>query len=128
MRHDEILGLIPRLNYGLDDRPDLQLLLLELLFWAVIIVVTIALVRFRPLLVEKVENRIRAISQHTRFWMAAFPLLVIVFRLAVLPWDPRACSRRCTTSSATFWPRTRLPWPAHQSAQPPVGCISSRFI
>ncbi len=53
MRHDEILGLVPRLNYGLDDRPDLQLLLLELLFWAVIIVVTIALVRFRPVLVER---------------------------------------------------------------------------
>ncbi len=88
MRHDEILGLIPRLNYGLDDRPDLQLLLLELLFWAVIIVVTIALVRFRPVLVEKAENRIRAISQHTRFWLAAFPLLVIVFRLAMLPWIP----------------------------------------
>ena len=88
MRHDEILGLIPRLNYGLDDCPDLQLLLLELLFWAVIIVLTIALVRFRPTLVEKAENGIRAISQHTRFWLAAFPLLVIVFRLAILPWIP----------------------------------------
>jgi hypothetical protein len=88
MRHDEILGLIPRLNYGLDDRPDLQLLLLELLFWAVIIVVTIALVRFRPALVEKAENRIRAISQHTRFWLAAFPLFVIVLRLAMLSWIP----------------------------------------
>ena len=88
MRHDEILGLLPRLNYTLDDRPDLQLLLLELLFWAIVIAVTIALVRFRPALIEKAENRVRAISQHTRFWLAAFPLFVIVCRLAVLPWIP----------------------------------------
>jgi len=88
MRHDEILGLLPPLNYTLDDRPDLQLLLLELLFWAVVIVLTLALVRFRPVLLEKVESRIRSISQHTRFWLAAFPLLVIVFRLALLPWMP----------------------------------------
>lgn len=88
MRHDEILGLLPRLNYTLDDRPDLHLLFLELLFWALVIVVTIALVRFRPSLVETAENRIRAISGHTRFWLAAFPLFVIVFRLAMLPWVP----------------------------------------
>lgn len=88
MRHDEILGLLPRLNYTLDDRPDLQLLFLELLFWAIIIAVTIALVRFRPSLVERAENGLRAISQHTRFWLAAFPLFVIVFRLAMLPWVP----------------------------------------
>ena len=88
MRPDEILGLLPRLNYTLDDRPDLQLLLLELLFWAVIIVVTIALVRFRPVLLEKAETRIRAISERTRFWLAAFPLLIIALRIAFLPWMP----------------------------------------
>ena len=94
MRHDEILGLLPRLNYTLDDRPDLQLLLLELLFWAIVIAVTVALVRFRPVLVEKAENRLRAISQNTRFWLAAFPLLVIVLRLAGAALDTRAGSRR----------------------------------
>lgn len=88
MRPDEILGLLPRLNYTLDDRPELHLFVLELLFWAVVIVVTIALVRFRPKFVEKAENSIRAISRHTRFWFAAFPLFVIVFRLAMLPWVP----------------------------------------
>ena len=93
MRHDEILGLLPHLNYTLDDRPDLRLLLLELVSWAVVIVVTLALVRFRPVVLERAESRIHAISQHTRFWLAAFPLLVIVVRLALLPWVPTACSR-----------------------------------
>ncbi len=88
MRHDEILGLLPRLNFAVDDRSGLRLLLLELLFWAIVIAVTIALVRFRPALVEKAENRIRDLSQYTRFWLAAFPLLVIVLRLAMLPWVP----------------------------------------
>ena len=88
MRHDEILGLLPRLNYTLDGRPDLQLLLLELLFWAVVIVLTIALVRFRPVVLEKAENCIRAISPHTRFWLAAFPLLLIAVRLALVSWVP----------------------------------------
>ena len=88
MRHDEILGLLPRLEYGIDGRPDLRLLLLELLFWAVVILVTIALVRFRPVVLERAESCLHALSQHTRFWLAAFPLLVILVRLALLPFVP----------------------------------------
>jgi hypothetical protein len=88
MRHDEILGLLPALNYGIDDSPNLRLLLLELLFWAVVILLTIALVRFRPIFLEKIESRLRAFSQHTRFWLAGFALLVILVRLALLSFLP----------------------------------------
>ncbi len=88
MRHDEMLGLLPRLKYGMDNSPGLWLFLFELIFWAIVILLTIALVRYRPALLERVENKIRAISQHTRFWLVAFPLGVIVFRAALLPWMP----------------------------------------
>lgn len=88
MRTDEILGLLPRLNYGIEGSPDLRLLVLELLFWAAVILLAIALVRFRPVVLERAESRLRAFSQRTRFWLVAFPLLVIVSRIALLPWIP----------------------------------------
>jgi len=88
MRHDEILGLLPALNYGINDRPDLRLLVLELLFWTVVVLFTIALVRFRPVLLERAESRLRAFSQRTRFWLAGFAIIVILVRLALLSFLP----------------------------------------
>lgn len=88
MRHDEMLGLLPRLAYGMENSPGLRLFALELLFWAIVILLTIALVRFRPALLEKAENWLRSTSQHTKFWLAALPLGVIVLRLLLLHWIP----------------------------------------
>ena len=50
MRHDEMLGLLPRLAYGMENSPGLRLFALELLFWLVVILLTLALVRYRPAL------------------------------------------------------------------------------
>jgi hypothetical protein len=61
---------------------------LELAFWAIVILLTVAFVRFRPALLEKFEVRLHEISQHKRFWLAAFGLIVISVRLALLPWIP----------------------------------------
>jgi hypothetical protein len=88
MRPDEMLGLLPRLLYAADDNSGLRLFGLELLFWAVVILFTIALVRYRPMLLERVEFRLREVSQYERFWLAAFVLSVIVVRLALLNWIP----------------------------------------
>ena len=88
MRHEELLGLLPRLGYGIDDSPGLRLFVLELLFWAVVIILTAALVRLRPALLEKAEAHLREISRHSRVWLAAFGLIVIFLRLALLPWIP----------------------------------------
>jgi hypothetical protein len=88
MRHDEILGLLPHLNYSSDYSPGLLLFGLELLFWAIVAVFTIALVRYRPMPLEKAENWLREVSQHKRFWFSAFVLGVIVVRLALLHWIP----------------------------------------
>ena len=88
MRHDEMLGLLPRLMYGIEDSPGLRLFGLELLFWAIVILFTIALVRYRPMLLEKAESRLREVSQYKRFWLATFVLSVIFVRLALLPWIP----------------------------------------
>ena len=88
MRHDEMLGLLPRLKYGIDNSPGLRLFGMELLFWAIVILFTIALVRYRPILLEKAEIRLREVSQYKRFWLAAFVLSVIFVRLVLLPWIP----------------------------------------
>jgi hypothetical protein len=88
MRHDEILGLLPRLAYGIDDHPAFKLLCYELLFWIAVIILTITLVRLRPGPLERLESRIRIISEHRRFWLAGFGLMVIGVRLAALPWLP----------------------------------------
>ena len=88
MRHDEILGLLPRLQYGRGTSIGLWLFLLELLFWTIVALATIVLIRFRPILFQRAEDYLRRISHHKRFWLAAFPLGVIVVRLALLVWIP----------------------------------------
>jgi hypothetical protein len=88
MRFDEMLGLLPRLTYLEGDSPGIRLFELELLFWAVVIVLTLALVRFRPSLLEKAEVRLVAVSRYKSFWLATFVLGVIVVRLVLLPWLP----------------------------------------
>lgn len=88
MRHEEILGLIPRLRWGTNDSPGLCLLLLELLFWVLVICLTAALVRFRPVVLETAELRFRSIARHTRAWLITFGLAVVVLRVALLPWIP----------------------------------------
>lgn len=88
MRYDEILGLLPRLNFGLDDGTGLELFVLELLFWVLSIALTVLLVRFRPVLLEEAETWLRKISQFQRFWLVTFGLAVILVRLALLPLIP----------------------------------------
>src|SRR5208282_1415719 len=88
MRPDEILGLLPNLQYGPGDHPGMSMLLLELLFWAVVSLLTITLLRFRPTLFEKAELKFRALTQRTGLWLPAFALAVIVIRLALLPQIP----------------------------------------
>ena len=88
MRFDEILGLLPRVRFGIDFDPGLELLVLELLFWGAVILLTFALFRFRPVLLEKAETGLRRISQFKRFWLLAFALGVIFARLALLPLIP----------------------------------------
>ena len=86
MRYDEFLGLVPRLN-GIGNGTGLPFGL-ELLFWVIVLLLTVALVRYRPVLLENAEIRLREISKHKGFWLAAFVLSVIVVRLALLPWIP----------------------------------------
>jgi len=88
MRSDEMLGLLPRLMYGIEESPGLRLFELELLFWAVVILLTLLLVRYRPMLLEKAEVRVCEVSQHKRFWLAAFVLGVILARVVLLLWIP----------------------------------------
>jgi hypothetical protein len=87
MRYDEILGLLPRLK-GIGNYSGLRLFGLELLFWAIVVILTLALVRFRPALLEKAEVKLREVSCHTHFWLAAFFLGVFFVRLALLPCVP----------------------------------------
>jgi hypothetical protein len=84
MRIDEMLGLL-RQRWGSSS---FRLFELELLFWVVVVLLTLVLVRYRPGLLVKAEAWLRATSQHTRFWLAAFILGAIVVRLALLPWIP----------------------------------------
>ena len=88
MRPDEMLGLLPRLMYATDDSPGLRLFGLELAFWAIVILLTFALVRYRPALLENAEIRLREVSQYQRFWLATFVLGVIFIRLVLLEWLP----------------------------------------
>ncbi len=87
MRYDEMLGLLPRL-WDVENSPGLRLFGLELLFWAIVILFAVALVRYRPVLLEKAEIRLREVSQHKGFWLATFVLSVIFVRLALLAWIP----------------------------------------
>jgi hypothetical protein len=87
MRYDEILGLLPRLR-GIGNDSGLRLFGLELLFWAVVVLLTVAMVRTRPIWIEKAEIRLRQVSRHKGFWLATFFLSVFLGRLALLPWIP----------------------------------------
>src|SRR5690348_13190738 len=89
MRHEEILGLLPRLDWGSDASPGKWMLMLELLFWVIVVLVTLALLRCRPALFATLESYVRRVSRHTGAWLIVFALLVIVVRTALLPWVPR---------------------------------------
>jgi len=82
-----MLGLLPR-PQDIDASPGLRMLGLELLFWALVILFTIALVRYRPPLLERAETWLREVSRHKGFWLVTFVLGVIVIRLALLLWIP----------------------------------------
>lgn len=88
LRHDEILGLFPRLNFGADGSPGLWLFVLELIFWILVAIITMGLMRLRPAWLEYAEHKLRGIAQHQGFWICAFPVCVIVLRIALLPWIP----------------------------------------
>jgi hypothetical protein len=87
MRFDEMLGLWTR-PWKVQGSPSLRLFELELLFWVLILLFTLALVRYRPALLEKAELWLRKTSQHKKFWLAAFILGVILVRISLLPWIP----------------------------------------
>src|SRR5438477_4385303 len=88
MRHEEILGLLPCLKYGSDHSPGLWLFLLEVLFWVVVAIVTVTLLRFRPTLLEKAELKLQAISQQRTLWLCGFFLIMVALRVALLPQVP----------------------------------------
>jgi len=88
LRHDEILGLFPRLNFGPDSAPTIWLLLLELGFWLLVVGFAGALLWSRPAWVEGFEGKLRKIAQRERLWLAVFPLSVVLIRSALLPWVP----------------------------------------
>jgi hypothetical protein len=87
-RHDEILGLFPRLNFGPDGSPGLWLFVLELLFWILVAIIAMGLMRVRPAWLEYAEHRLRGTAQHQGFWLLAFPVCVFVLRTVLLPWLP----------------------------------------
>ncbi len=84
---DEILGLLPRLR-DFENSPGLRLFGLELLFWAIVILFAVALIRYRPMAIENAESRLREVSKHQGFWLVTFVLSVIFVRVALLPWIP----------------------------------------
>jgi len=87
LRHDEILGLFPRLNF-LDGSPGLWLFVLELVFWILVAVMAIALMRFRPAWLDYAEHKLRQAAQYQTFWLVAFPVSVVLIRTALVPWVP----------------------------------------
>ena len=88
LRHDEILGLFPRLNFGPTSSPALWLFALEVAFWVLVAVITFALLRFRPAWVEALEGKLHKTAQHQELWLVLFPLSVVVLRSLLLPWIP----------------------------------------
>lgn len=76
------------MNWGLEATPGRWLLLLEMLFWVIVILLTLALLRYRPRIFEQLEGFVRGISQHRTAWLIAFAFFVIVVRTALLPWMP----------------------------------------
>ena len=88
LRHDEILGLFPRLDFAPDSSPGLWLFILELVFWVLVAVLALTLLRVRPAWVDAVEGKLHRIARHQKFWLAAFPLSVVLVRSILLPWIP----------------------------------------
>jgi len=86
---DELLGLLPFLFHNVDESsPGQYLLLLELGFWAVVILLTWVLLRVRPRVLATCESIVRQTSKHQRFWLVGFGFAVILFRVALLPKIP----------------------------------------
>ena len=87
-RHDEILGLFPRLNFGADGSPGLWLFVLELIFWILVAIMAMGFMRLRPAWLDYAEHKLRGTAQHQKFWLFAFPVGVVLLRTALLPWLP----------------------------------------
>src|SRR5690242_4287840 len=88
LRHDEILGLFPRLNFGPDGSAGLWLFVLELIFWILVAILAMGLMRLRPAWIDYAEHKLRLTAQHQGFWLAVFPLSAVFLRVALLPWIP----------------------------------------
>ena len=56
LRHDEILGLFPRLNFGPDGSAGLWLFVLELIFWILVAILAMGLMRLRPAWIDYAEH------------------------------------------------------------------------
>lgn len=76
-------GCCPR-PWSSEYGPGLRLFSLELVYWVIVILLAIAFIRYRPVLLEKAEMRLRDVSRHKGFWLATFVLSVIFVRLALL--------------------------------------------
>lgn len=85
---EEILGPLSFVRFMDREHAGVNLFILELLFWVAVILLTWALVRYRPALLEKAEARVRAVSQYQRFWVVGFGLLLIAIRVSLLPLIP----------------------------------------
>src|SRR6185437_3844483 len=75
-------------NFGPDGSPGLWLFALELLFWVLVAIVAITLMRTRPVWVEHAEAKLGLVAQHQQLWLIVFPLSVVLLRAALLPWVP----------------------------------------
>ena len=88
LRHDEILGLFPRLNFGADGSSGLWLFALELMFWVLVALFAMTLMRLRPAWLNRAEENLQRVARHWQLWLVAFPLLAVLLRAALLPWIP----------------------------------------
>jgi hypothetical protein len=86
MRIDELFGLLPRLKFN--PSPDFPLWALEFLFWAVVLLVTALLWRFKPHFTVFLEWRLRRIGRRRTACVLAIIAAAIVLRLALVPAIP----------------------------------------